>query len=661
MNPLPSPVPAMPILPPVRPATARDRAPRRLIRQMARIAVLCALAMAAPAARANQSLAELEERAVQAAAQAVAPSLVKIETVGGMERVGQFLVGTGPTTGLVVSADGLIISSAFNFIQKPDSILVTLADGTRLPAKLVATDHSRMLVLLSVHASGPLTPAEAAPPEEVRVGQWAIAVGRTLSADSPNVSVGIVSALDRVWGRAIQTDAKISPTNYGGPLVDIAGRVLGILVPLAPDSTSLVAGVEWYDSGIGFAVPLSGVQNVLPRLAAGNDLYPGLLGIGMKGGDVFAQAAEIAACRPRSPATAAGLKAGDTIVEIDGKPVTRQAQFKQELSRHYAGDRVRLIVMRSGERIEREIELTDKIPPYEFPFAGLLPLRPLASKPAELVVRAVYPDGPAARAGIQAGDRIVTFDGAAVQSAEQAADKIRLRLPGDKIAMEIRRGDQTLAKELELVSLPEEVPAELPAPHGPVETKGAEPAVGVVSLETEGCWAYVPTNYQSELRYGVVIWLHGPDAEKQDDLVARWKARCRSARFDPAGPQVGRPGEMAGLRRPHGDDGARRTGERLWPRSSSGRRSRLPARGLDGLSGGFRPRRSDSWHRGGRGAAARLADAAGERSAESDGDLFGRGARRPVGGGRHRLGAFAGHEIPRDQENAGGRAALSGR
>ncbi len=94
--------------------------------------------------------------------------------------------------------------------------------------------------------------------------------------------------------------------------------------------------------------------------------------------------------------------------------------------------------------------------------------------------------------------------------------------------MEIRRGDQTLAKELELVSLPEEVPAELPAPHGPVETKGAEPAVGVVSLETEGCWAYVPTNYQSELRYGVVIWLHGPDAEKQDDLVARWKARCEA-------------------------------------------------------------------------------------------------------------------------------------
>ena len=127
----------------------------------------------------------------------------------------------------------MIVSSAFNFIQKPDSILVTLADGTRLPARLVATDHSRMLVLLSVHRHCRLTVAEAVPPEEMRVGgngpsPWAA----RSAADTPNVSVGIVSALDRVWGRAIQTDAKISPTNYGGPLVDISGRVLGVLVPL---------------------------------------------------------------------------------------------------------------------------------------------------------------------------------------------------------------------------------------------------------------------------------------------------------------------------------------------------------------------------------------------------------------------------------------------
>ncbi len=495
-------------------------------------AALFSLALPPSLAQAGQSLAEREELAVKAAVAHVAPSVVRIETVGGLERVGQLLIGTGPTTGLVVDPEGLIVSSAFNFIQRPDSILVTLADGTRLPAKLVATDHSRMLVLLSVHPPAPLTAAEAVPPEEMRVGAWAIAVGRTLAADSPNVSVGIVSALDRVWGRAIQTDAKISPTNYGGPLIDISGRVLGLLVPLSPDSTSTLAGVEWYDSGIGFAVPLSNLQNVLPRLAAGNDLYPGLLGIGMKAGDIFSQVPVIAACRPHSPASEAGLRAGDTIVEIDGKPVIRQAQFKQELNRHYAGEHVRLVVTRSGERLERDIELAEKILPYEFPFAGILPLRPMAGKPAGLTVRFVYPDSPAAHAGIQPGDQIVTVAGDGVQSADQAMEKLRSRVPGDKTAFGLIRDGQAIATELELGRLPENVPGELPPPHLPPEAKGAEPAVGVVAIASAqpggAGVAYVPTNYNSNLRYGVVIWLHGNEPEKQEDVVERWCARCEA-------------------------------------------------------------------------------------------------------------------------------------
>ena len=95
-----------------------------------------------------------EEDAVKAAIEKIAPSVVKIETFGGLERVGGLLVGTGPTTGLAVSPDGYIVSSAFNFIQKPSQILVHLGDGTRLPSKLVATDHSRMIVLLKVTIAG---------------------------------------------------------------------------------------------------------------------------------------------------------------------------------------------------------------------------------------------------------------------------------------------------------------------------------------------------------------------------------------------------------------------------------------------------------------------------------------------------------------------------
>ena len=111
---------------------------------------------------------------------------------------------------------------------------MTLPSGSRAAAQIVARDHSRMLVLLKVNTSEKLTVPAAAPRGEMTVGQWAIAVGRTYEQPQPNVSVGVLSATNRIWSTAIQTDAKISPANYGGPLIDIQGRVLGVLVPLSP-------------------------------------------------------------------------------------------------------------------------------------------------------------------------------------------------------------------------------------------------------------------------------------------------------------------------------------------------------------------------------------------------------------------------------------------
>ena len=110
-------------------------------------ALLCQLSTACPA---DDDLTKLEPAAFAAAVDRVSPVVVRIETVGGLERRGRVLLSAGPTTGLVVAADGYIISSAFNFVGKPTSILVRLADGTRKPATLVATDASRMLVLLKI-------------------------------------------------------------------------------------------------------------------------------------------------------------------------------------------------------------------------------------------------------------------------------------------------------------------------------------------------------------------------------------------------------------------------------------------------------------------------------------------------------------------------------
>jgi serine protease Do len=101
--------------------------------------------------QAQQDLRDLEAQAVRAAVSQVSPSVVRIETFGGLERVDGRVVGVGPTTGLVVSEQGHIISSAFNFIQRPTSILITLDDGSRAAAEIIARDHSRMLVLLKAN------------------------------------------------------------------------------------------------------------------------------------------------------------------------------------------------------------------------------------------------------------------------------------------------------------------------------------------------------------------------------------------------------------------------------------------------------------------------------------------------------------------------------
>ena len=146
------------------------------------VAAVCAIS-ARGVALAQQDLPQLGAAGHAGGRRArVAPSVVRIETVGGLERVGKVLVGTGPTTGLIVSADGFIISSAFNFVSKPSSILVRLADGTRTPARTGRHRSQRMLVLLKVNVDEQLPVPEAVPESEMHVGQWAIAVGRTFDA-----------------------------------------------------------------------------------------------------------------------------------------------------------------------------------------------------------------------------------------------------------------------------------------------------------------------------------------------------------------------------------------------------------------------------------------------------------------------------------------------
>ncbi|MEI7685470.1 MAG: S1C family serine protease, partial [Planctomycetota bacterium] len=180
-----------------------------------------------------QDLNEAMEKAVKSAVRTVSPSVVQIVTQGGTDMVvttpkgPAFRKALGPTTGVIVSDDGYIISSEFNFLNSPTTILVSIPGREEsLVAKRIATDKSRLLTLLKVDAKGLPVP-KAVPKKDIAEGQLAIALGRTLDSKKgspPSVSVGIISAVGRIWGKALQTDAKVSPVNYGGPLIDVQGR-----------------------------------------------------------------------------------------------------------------------------------------------------------------------------------------------------------------------------------------------------------------------------------------------------------------------------------------------------------------------------------------------------------------------------------------------------
>lgn len=484
-------------------------------------------------AHAQDDLPILEERAIKAAAARVEPSVVRIESIGTIDRVGDLEVGTGPTTGLIISPDGYIVASEFNFASKPESILVTIPGKGRVGAKLVATDFSRKLVLLKVEADRPLPVPEAVPSSQVRVGQWAIALGRTYEDDRANISIGVISAVGRIWSKAIQTDAKISPNNYGGPLVDISGRVFGVLTSLGPDMMQ-GGGSELYDSGIGFAVPLEHIQAVLPRWQKG-DLKSGILGISTKGTDQFTKPVEIAVARAGSPAFKAGLRASDTIVEADGKPITRQTEFKHQLGPLYAGDHIKLAVLRGEkkERIEADVELTDSLAPYHFPFIGILPKRAVGRNPEGVFVRYVFPDSPAAAAGIELGDEIVSFAGVEIKSTSKLAEKLAEFVPDDKAAVEVRRAGKLEKLTLVLGRLSTETPEALP-PAYDAERPAAkdEPKRGVVPMKIaefpNEAFVFVPETYRAEIPHGVVAWFPSPADWKQDDIVARWKPLCEA-------------------------------------------------------------------------------------------------------------------------------------
>src|SRR5262249_25263444 len=147
-------------------------------------------------------------------------------------------------------------------------------------------------------------------------------------------------------------------------------------IPASPDGEDATAGFEWYDSGVGFAVPLEDILSILPRLKQGKDLQRGLLGVRLSAPDVYAASPTVGEVTPKSAAEAAGLRPGDLITEIDGQRVSRMTQILGVLGHKYEGDRVSLKFKRGEKEINvPDLELVGSLASYSHGYLGILPVR----------------------------------------------------------------------------------------------------------------------------------------------------------------------------------------------------------------------------------------------------------------------------------------------
>lgn len=303
----------------------------------------------------------LTAKAFRVASKRIEPSLVSIESFGGVgAKQGRIngirKQGEGNTTGVIISPDGYILTSTFNFLQEPPIVTVMTSDGKRRVAKLLGRDDIRKVILLKIDGVKNLPVPEMVPVDEVAVGQWSVSIGYGYGDQSPAVSMGIISATNRIGGRAIQTDANISPANYGGPLVDIEGRMLGMCVPMNPQSQAVSAGVEWYDSGIGFAVPVTDFEAIIDRLKDGTKISPGFCGV-LAAPNPVGDGLKVAKVVPDSAAAKAGIKEKDVVLSFNGKKINDMLSLRQLLIRFEAGEEVKVVYVRD----EKEETVTLKL------------------------------------------------------------------------------------------------------------------------------------------------------------------------------------------------------------------------------------------------------------------------------------------------------------
>ncbi len=255
-------------------------------------------------------------------------------------------------SGFIISPDGLVATNN-HVVEGAEEIFVFMADGRRLPAKLVGSDDKTDLAVLKVEVSDPLPFVTFGDSDQAQVGDWVMAIGNPFGLGG-SVTLGIVSARNRdiesgPYDNFIQTDASINQGNSGGPLFDMDGNVVGI-------NTAIVARAG-SSLGIGFAVPVNLARPVLDQLAEFGETRRGWLGVGIQ-----EVTEDIAASLERSEAKGAmvidvtregpadGLiEEGDIILEFDGKSIDRMRDLPRIVAETAVGKEVSVKILRQGE------------------------------------------------------------------------------------------------------------------------------------------------------------------------------------------------------------------------------------------------------------------------------------------------------------------------
>lgn len=255
----------------------------------------------------------------------------------------------GAGSGFVIDPVGVIVTNN-HVVEHADRIVVSLANGRHLPARVLGTDELTDVAVIKVDAPDPLPHVDWGDSRQVEVGDWILAAGNPFGLGG-SVSAGIVSAEGRDLGSSpfenfLQIDAPINPGNSGGPIFNMAGQVIGVSTAIVSPSGGSV--------GIGFAIPSDTVSTIVKQLLAHGSIARGWLGVSVEdaGGGVL-----VAGVERDGPALHAGVHAGDVVVAVDDDHIETARSLIRAVAAMPPGKQVRLTVRRQGHEIALPITI----------------------------------------------------------------------------------------------------------------------------------------------------------------------------------------------------------------------------------------------------------------------------------------------------------------